>query len=129
MKLTEVEEKLLKIKDCWIELTQLVFFICCCICLKLDRSHTQAYGVLSYEKVEEMMQLMLEPLVSMCTLRWIHMCVLDSNLNSKEEFLILLPIFFQLITSSASYHSYQRLQCFAVLKVSTASCVNGVPSH
>ncbi len=77
----------------------------------------QAYGVLPLDKAEEVLLLMAEPLVAMCTVRWIHLYVTDPTLNSKEAFLTLLPVFCQLLATVASHHARQWQDCFEVLKV------------
>ena len=54
--------------------------------------------------------------MAMTVLVWIGDCVRDELYNSKNSFLVILPVFFQLIVGVASLHYCQHDECFALLK-------------
>jgi len=86
--------------------------LACGLCSDILR---MAYGVTTFEKPQQLIELMNAPLVSMAVLRWLEYHVKDGPLRSNAAFLSILPFFFQMIVTAIQRHPLQRPDCFAIL--------------
>jgi hypothetical protein len=76
-----------------------------------------AYSVLSFDKPYMIVELMENPLISMCVISWIRSCLTDNDFTSKALNINLLPFFFAMIIASIEHHPSQHPDCLDIIKI------------